>query len=120
MRKDQKYPRTRLDDTIMSMFSHVIWLTVLTVEANILGILWTNCSLTLSWIRLYNVVNLWISIVHMIMPHCVDPKCPHCYEKMTSNWVFSCLVKYSEKLRLLCDGHNNWMDSFCAQFLRCK
>ena len=42
MRKDQKYPRTRLDDTIMSMFSHVIWLTVLTVEANIFGILWTN------------------------------------------------------------------------------
>ena len=45
MRKVQKYPRTRLDDTKMSTFSHVIWLAVLTVEANIFGILWTNLKL---------------------------------------------------------------------------
>ena len=42
MRKDKKIPRTKHDDTEMSTFSYIIWFTVLTVDANIVWILWTN------------------------------------------------------------------------------
>ena len=62
MRKDQKYPRTRIDEDKMStIFPCYVDFSLKSWGYYFCFVFWTKCLLTLSWILLhYILVNLWI------------------------------------------------------------